>query len=80
VTTRIIGGITVDLGKGPIHTSYGHSAFDGTPTAHLQLGQDLVICVSSATPETLRALEESIAELRTWAERQELLAKLPEVA
>jgi hypothetical protein len=80
MTTRIIGGITVNLGTGPIHTSYGHSDFDGTPTARLQLGPDLVICASSATPETLRALEEAIAELRTWSERQARLAVLPEVA
>lgn len=80
MTTRIIGGVTVDLDNGPIHTTFGYSDFDGKPTAHLQLGQDLVICVSSATPATLRAFEESIAELRVWRERQEALAALPELA
>ena len=70
MSTRIIGGITVDLDDGPVRTSYGHSPFNGRPTAHLQLGPDLALIVTTATPETLRQLEEAIAELRVWAAQQ----------
>lgn len=70
MTARIIGGVTVDLDDGPIRTSYGRSLFNGLPTAHLQVGPDLAICITSSSPETLRQLEEAVAELRAWTERQ----------
>lgn len=82
MTTRIIGGITVDLDDGPIRTEYSRG-FDGRPTARLVIGEDrdsVAIAVSSSPAETLAELEAAVAELRVWAALQDRLKTLPEVA
>lgn len=82
MTTRIVGGITVDLDDGPIRTEYSRG-FDGKPTARLVIGEDrdsVAIAVSSSPAETLAELEAAVAELRAWSARMETLRALPEVA
>jgi hypothetical protein len=82
VTTRIIGGITVDLSDGPIRTEYSRG-FDGKPTARLVIGDgsdSIGIAVTSSPAETLAQLQEAVAELAAWAVRMESLKALPEVA
>ncbi|SDL29055.1 hypothetical protein [Streptomyces indicus] len=69
-TARIIGGVTVDLNDGPVTTRYARSAHTGRPTAHLQIGPDLAICFSVATPRAARELQEAVAELTAWVERE----------
>jgi len=83
MTSRIVGGITVDLSDGPVRTEYSRSSFDGKQTARLVIGEDsdsIAIAVSSSPGTTLAELEEAVAELRAWVTRQERLAALPEVA
>lgn len=83
MSAQIIGGITYGLNDGQVHTRFGRSQLDGTPTARLVIGsgnEELVIVVTQSSPETLAQLEEAVAELRAEAERQQRLASLPEVA
>ncbi|MFE4818539.1 hypothetical protein ACFRFU_19330 [Streptomyces sp. NPDC056704] len=82
MTSRIIGGITVDLSDGPIRTEYSRG-FDGKPSARLVIGDDMNgigIAVSSSPAETLAQLQEAVAELAAWSARMESLKALPEVA
>ncbi|MFD8008143.1 hypothetical protein [Streptomyces mirabilis] len=82
MTTRIIGGITVDLSDGPIRTEYSRG-FNGKPTARLVIGEgsdSIGIAVSSSPAETLAQLQEAVAELAAWSARMESIKALPEVA
>jgi hypothetical protein len=79
---HIYGGITVDLNDGPIRTTYSRDT-EGHQTAQLaigEVGQSIGISVTDSTIATLTELEMAVAELKTWALRQEQLKSLPEVA
>ncbi|MGW8679565.1 hypothetical protein ACWGNN_00600 [Streptomyces sp. NPDC055817] len=82
MTAHLIGGLTYDLGDGPVRTEYSRDA-DGKQTARLILGEgsnSLGIAVTR-TPAELRAqLIEAVAELDAEMSRQERLQQLPEVA
>jgi len=79
----IYGGITVDLNDGPIRTEYSRDTFDGKPTARLVLGegtQSIALSVTLSPVEILAELQEAVAELAAWVQRQEQIKSLPEVA
>jgi hypothetical protein len=79
---HIYGGITVDLNDGPIRTTYGRD-INGHPIAQLAIGeagQSIGLSVTNSTVDVLTELELAVAELKTWALRQEQLKSLPEVA
>lgn len=83
MSTRIIGGITVDLDDGPIRTKYGRGEYDGKQTAWLLIGEgsdEVAITVAGSPAETLAKLQDAVSELRVWAALQERLKYLPEVA
>ena len=82
MSAQIYGGITVDLNDGPIRTEYNRG-IDGKPMARLVIGtagQSIGISVSESTVDTIAELEEAVAELKAWVQRQEQLKTLPEVA
>ncbi|MFK4869037.1 hypothetical protein ACI3K4_27865 [Streptomyces sp. CSMPJR101] len=82
MSAQIYGGITVDLNDGPIRTEYNRG-IDGKLRARLVIGEaweGVGISVSRSTVATLTELEEAVAELKAWVQRQEQLKTLPEVA
>ncbi|MET9073935.1 hypothetical protein ABZX95_17545 [Streptomyces sp. NPDC004232] len=82
MSAQLYGGISLDLNDGPIRTEYTRG-FDGKPTARLILGegtQSVAISVTASPAETLAQLQEAVAELAAWQQRQEMLHGLPEVA
>jgi hypothetical protein len=82
VSANIYGGITVDLNNGPIRTEYSRS-IDGKQLARLVIGEpgrSIAITVSNSPTKTLAELQEAVAQLAAFTQRQEQLAALPEVA
>jgi hypothetical protein len=82
VSAQIYGGITVDLNDGPVSTEYNRG-IDGKPMARLvigEAGESVGISVTNSSIDTIAELEEAVAELKAWAQRQEQLKTLPEVA
>ena len=78
----IYGGITADLNDGPVAATYGRD-INGKPTAQLVIGagaRTLGISVTNAGPEAIAQLQEVVAELAAWTQRQTMLRGLPEVA
>ncbi|MET8081840.1 hypothetical protein [Streptomyces sp. NPDC005303] len=73
---QLYGPIRMDLNDGPVRTDYGRG-FDGKPTARLVVGegtQSVAVSVTNATPEALAQLQEAVAELVAWTQRQTLKA------
>ncbi len=82
MNAQLYGPINIDLNDGPVRADYGRG-FDGKPTARLIVGegtQSVAVSVTHATPEALTQLQEAVAELVAWTQRQMLLQRLPEVA
>lgn len=82
MAAQLYGPISIDLKDGPVRADYGRG-FDGKPTARLIVGegtQSIAVSVTDATPEALAQLQEAVAELVAWTQRQARLAALPEVA
>lgn len=78
----IYGGITVDLNDGPVTATYGRD-INGKPTAQLVIGEGartLGLSVTDASPEAITQLQEAVARLAAWTQRQQQLRDLPEVA
>lgn len=83
MTARIVGGVTVGLSDGPIRTAYDRSQIDGRQSARLVIGEgrdQVSIYVTDSPAETIAQLQEAVAELAAWVQRQEKLKTLPEVA
>lgn len=82
MSAQLYGGISLDLNDGPIRTEYSRG-WDGKPTARLILGdgtQTIAISVTNSPAEILALLQEAVAELAAWQQRQDMLRGLPEVA
>ena len=76
MTAQLYGPISIDLNDGPVRADYSRS-FDGKPTARLIVGdltQSIAISVTNADPEALAKLQEAVAELAAWTQRQSLKA------
>lgn len=76
MSAQLYGPIAIDLNDGPVHADYSRG-FDGKPAARLIVGegtQSIAISVTNATPETLALLQEAVAELAAWTQRQALKA------
>lgn len=75
MAAQLYGPISIDLLDGPVRTDYGRG-FDGKSTARLIVGegtQSIAVSVTNATPEALAQLQEAVAELAAWTQRQNLL-------
>ncbi len=75
MTAQLFGPINLDLTDGPIRTDYSRSQFDGKPTARLILGdgtQAVAISVTESPAEVLAQLQEAVAELAAWVQRQNM--------
>ncbi|MET9445436.1 hypothetical protein [Streptomyces sp. NPDC006610] len=82
MSADIYGGITVDLNDAPIRTEYSRDV-TGKQLARLVIGEpgrSIAITVSNSPAETLAELQEAVAQLAAFTQRQEQLATLPEVA
>lgn len=78
---QMYGGINFDLNDGPIRTKHFRTV-DGKPCAQLvigEAGESIAISVTRSTVDTLTELETAVAELKAWAQRQQMLHSLPEV-
>ena len=79
---QLYGPISLDLSDGSVRAETSRG-FDGKPTARLILGegtQSIAISVTNSPAETLAELQEAVARLAAWVERQDKLRGLPEVA
>lgn len=81
MSAHLYGPIALDLADGPVRvdTSRGH---DGRQQARLVFGdltQSVAISVTESPAETLAQLQEAVAQLVAWQQRQQMAA-LPEVA
>lgn len=71
---QLYGPIAIDLNDGPVRADYSRG-FDGKQTARLIVGegtQSIAISVTNASPEALAKLQEAVAELAAWTQRQNL--------
>ena len=79
---QLYGPIRLDLNDGPVRAEYGRG-IDGKPTALLVIGdgtEAVAVSVTNAGPEAIAQLQEVVAELAAWTQRQTMLRGLPEVA
>lgn len=79
---QLYGPIRLDLNDGPVAATYGRD-INGKPTALLVIGdgtEAVAISVTNASPEAIDQLQEAVAELAAWTQRQTMLRGLPEVA
>jgi hypothetical protein len=82
MSASLYGPIALDLADGPVQVDVSRG-IDGKPRARLVFGegtQAVAISVTESPAETLAELQEAVAQLIAWQQRQELLAGLPEVA
>lgn len=79
---QLYGPIRLDLNDGPVRAEYGRGT-DGKPTARLVIGdltEAVAISVTDASPEAIAQLQEAVASLAAWKQRQNMLRSLPEVS
>lgn len=74
MSAQLYGPIALDLRDGPIDATYGYSE-DGRPFARLVLGegsQTVAISVTHTPADTLTHLQEAIAQIAAWTQRQNM--------
>lgn len=74
MTAQLYGPIAIGLNDGPVTADYSRG-FDGKPTARLIVGvgtQSIAVSVTDATPDAIAELQEKVAELAAWVQRQAL--------
>ncbi|MGW9397255.1 hypothetical protein [Streptomyces sp. NPDC055642] len=72
MSARLYGPIALDLADGPVAATYGRDD-EGRPFARLVLGegsQTVAISVTRTPAGTLTQLQEAIAQLAVWQQRQ----------
>ncbi|EFE65851.1 predicted protein [Streptomyces viridosporus ATCC 14672] len=82
MSAQLYGPIALDLRDGPVAATYGRCE-DGRPFARLVFGegsQQIAISVTNSPADTLTQLQEAIAQIAAWKQRQEQIKTLPEVA
>lgn len=65
-----VTGVTVYLGTNPAQISADTFEFNGVAQAMLQLGPELTIHATQASPEVLDAIATAVAELAEWKRAQ----------
>lgn len=72
MSAHLYGPISLDLGDGPVAATYGRDD-EGRPFARLVFGegsQTVAVSVTRTPAGTLTQLQEAIAQLAAWQQRQ----------